>query len=130
MHKAYIKYFFTLVIGIAIGWGISDVSTELNEVESNIDNTSGRINVFQFFEDKEKSDLICFEMWMATSGLFEANYVKNARPILHWIKPNLLKKANQLESKMQNFLESKKHEVCKGLPYPVNEALLELGYDL
>jgi len=130
MFKTSIIPLLTLGIGIAIGWGISEASVELSEIESDIDNARDRINALKFFDDKEKSDFICFETWLTVSGLFEAKAVKEAKPILHWIKPNILKKANQLEDEMKSFLRSRKHEVCNGLPYPVSETLVELGYDL
>ncbi len=130
MNKSIVKYFLILILGVSIGWGASNVSSELADIETALVEAKDQIGVLGFLETKEKSDLICFETRMVLPALHEARAVLNANQILHLVKPSLIKRAKETEYHMQEYLKKMTNSVCKGAPYFVNETLAELGYDL
>ncbi len=130
MIKTNMKYILSLAVGIAIGWYASNVSTELEGIESALLEGQDRINVLGFFESGEDTDRNCFEVMQVLPSLHEAKSVISANQILHWIKPNIKENAKKTEQVMQKYLNSTTKEVCKGAPYFVKETLVELGYDL
>ena len=119
-----------MMIGVVIGWVASQTWLELDEVDSHIETALYQMKTVELLQKNDQTDLICIEISKAMPGLFEANAVKNAKSVLHWVKPNMLEKANQLEQEAKSILSSNDLKGCNGAPYFLNKTLQELGYDI